>query len=91
MTAVLTHYVKVNSIRTISYSIRTDNSSCVQIYCIATYKITTTKEGPKKRISLLLQNILADGHTMFRFPVIRKKKTHSTLTHDLMGNIKLYS
>jgi hypothetical protein len=55
---VLTHHMKLNTIRTISCSVKTDNSCCVQIYCIATYRITNTKETPKQR-NLLLQNIMA--------------------------------
>ena len=50
MTVVLTHYMKLNTIRTISCSIKTDNSCFVQIYCIATHKITNTKASPKQRI-----------------------------------------
>ena len=42
MTVALNHYMKLNTIRTISYSVKTDNSCFVQIYCIATYKITNT-------------------------------------------------
>jgi len=57
MTVVLTHYMELNTIRTISCSVKTDNSCCVQIYCIATYRITDTKESPKQR-TLLLQNIM---------------------------------
>jgi hypothetical protein len=49
MTVVLTLYIKLNTIRTISCGIKTDNSCCVKIHCIATYKITTTKEVPKKQ------------------------------------------
>jgi len=49
MTVVLTHYMKLNTIRTISCCIKTDNSSFVQIYCIATYKITNTKASPIQR------------------------------------------
>jgi hypothetical protein len=56
-TVVLTHYVKLNTIRTISCSIKTDNNCSVQIYWFATYKITDTKESSKQR-TLLLQNII---------------------------------
>jgi hypothetical protein len=35
MTVVLNHYMKLNTIRTISCSVKTDNSCFVQIYCIA--------------------------------------------------------
>jgi len=69
MTVVLTHYMKLNTIRTISCSVKTDNSCCVQIYCIATYRITDTKETPKQ-ITLVLQNIMANGRTMFRDPIV---------------------
>jgi hypothetical protein len=69
MTVVLTHYIELNTMRTISCSIKTDNSCFVQIYCIATYKITTTKEDLKLRISLLLQNIMDVGSTMFTVPI----------------------
>ena len=48
--------------------IKNDNSCCVQIYCIATYRITNTNENPKQR-NLLLQNIMAEVHTMFRDPI----------------------
>jgi hypothetical protein len=60
MTAVLTHYMELNIIRNISCGVKTDNSCFVQIYCTATYKITTTKQSPKHRISLLLQNMWSD-------------------------------
>jgi len=67
MAVVLTHYMKLNTIRTISCSVKTDNSCFVQIYCIATYKITNTKQSPKQR-TLLLKNIMANGCTMFTVP-----------------------
>jgi hypothetical protein len=69
MTVVLTHYMKLNTITTISCSIKTDNSCCVQIYCIATYRITNTTESPKQR-TLLLQKIMADGRTMIWAPIM---------------------
>jgi hypothetical protein len=47
MTVVITDYVKPNTTKTISGSVKTDNSCCIQIYCTATYKITNTKESPK--------------------------------------------
>jgi hypothetical protein len=71
MTVVLTHCMKLNTIRTISCSVKTYNICYVQIYWIATYKITNTKESPKQK-TLLLQNIMADGCTMFRVPIMRK-------------------
>ena len=73
MTVVFTHYMKLNTIRTISCCIKTDNSCFVQIYCIATYKITNTKQSPKQRTHLL-QNIIDDGYTMRRFPI--RSQTH---------------
>jgi len=79
MTVVLTHYMIQNTIRTISCSIRTDNSCCVQIYCIATYRITDTKESPKQR-NFLLQNIMAKVHTMFRDPIMSQTNPVHTRT-----------
>jgi hypothetical protein len=38
------------------------------MYCIATYKITNTKETPKHK-TLLLQNIMVDGCIMFTVPI----------------------
>jgi len=51
MIVVLTHYMKLNTIKTISCSVKTDNSCCVQIHCIAMYRITNTKETPKEKYS----------------------------------------
>ena len=68
-TVVLTHYMKLNTIRTILCSVKTDNSCCVQIYCIETYRITNTKGSTKQR-NLLLQHIMAEVHTMFRVPIV---------------------
>jgi hypothetical protein len=61
--------MKLNTIRTISCSVKTANSCFVQIYCIATYKIPNTKESPKQR-TLLWQNITAVGRKMFTVPII---------------------
>jgi len=72
-TVVLTHYKKLNTIRTISSSIKTNNSCCVQIYCIATYRVTDREETPKQR-TLVLQNIMADGRTIFRDPIMSQTK-----------------
>jgi len=69
MTVVLTHYMKLNTVRTISRSVKTDNSCSVQIYCIPTYRISNTKETPKQRTHVL-QKIMADGRTMFRDPIV---------------------
>jgi hypothetical protein len=77
MTVVLTHYMKLNTIRTISCSVKTDNSCCAQIYCIATYRITDTKDTPKQR-TLLLQIIIAEVHTMFRIPIV----SHTNPVHN---------
>jgi len=71
--------MKLNTIKTISCSIKTDNSCSVQIYCIATYKITDTKETPKHR-PLLLQKIMADGCTMLRDPNMSQTKPVHTST-----------
>jgi hypothetical protein len=79
MTVVFTHYKKPNAIRTIPCSVKTDNSCFVQIYFIATYKITNTKENPKQR-TLLLQNIMADGRTMFRDPIMSQTNPVHTST-----------
>jgi hypothetical protein len=79
MTVVLTHYMKLNTIRTISCGIKTDNSCCVQIYCIATYRINNKKETPKQ-ITLALQNIMADGRTMFRDPILSQTNPVHTST-----------
>jgi hypothetical protein len=76
---VFSHYIKLNIIRTISCSVKTDNTRFVQIYCIATYKITNTKENPKHR-TLLLQNIMADGRTMFRVHIMSQTNTVHTST-----------
>jgi len=78
MTVVLTHYMKLNTIRTISCSVKTDNSCCVQIYCIAIYRITNTKESPKQRN--LLHNIMAEVHTMFRDPIVSQTNQVHTST-----------
>jgi len=61
--------MKLNTIRTISCSVKTDNSCYEQIYCIATYRITNKKET-LKQIILVLENIMADGRTMFRDPIV---------------------
>jgi len=83
MTAVLNHYMTLNTTGTISSSVKTDNICFVQIYCIASYKVTNTKQSPKQR-TLLLQNIMADGCTMLRVPVI--SQTHPVHTsHDLLN------
>jgi hypothetical protein len=79
MAVVLTHYMKLNTITTISCSVKTENSCFVQIYCIATYKITNAKESPKQR-TLLLQNIMANGRTMFRVPVMSQTNPVHTAT-----------
>jgi hypothetical protein len=50
MAVVLTHYMKLNTIRTISRSIKTDNSCFVKIYWIATYKITETKKAQNRKL-----------------------------------------
>jgi len=68
MTAVLNHYMTLNTTGTISSSVKTDNICFVQIYCIASYKVTNTKQSPKQR-TLLLQNVMPDGCTMLRDPV----------------------
>ena len=78
MTVALTHYMKLNTIRTISCSVKTDNSCFVQIYCIAMYK-TTAKKTPKQR-NLLLQNITANGCTMFRVPIMSQTNPVYTFT-----------
>jgi hypothetical protein len=86
MPVMLTHYMKLNTIGTISCSIKTDNSYYVQIYSSATYKITNTKETPKQR-TLLFQNIMAKGRTMFRVLYLflsRAKQTQTELLHDLL-------
>jgi PBP1b-binding outer membrane lipoprotein LpoB len=49
------------------------------MYCIATYKITNTKESPKQR-TLLLQNIMADGRTMFTVPIMSQTNAVHTST-----------
>jgi hypothetical protein len=79
MKVVLSHYMKLNTIRTISRSIKAHNSCFVQIYCISAYNITSTKENPKHR-TLLLQNIMADGCTMFRVPIRSQTNTVHTST-----------
>jgi hypothetical protein len=79
MTVALTRYLKPNTIKTISRSIKTDNSCSVLIYCIATYKITDTKESPKHR-ALLLQKIMADGCTMYRVPNMSQTNPVNTST-----------
>jgi len=79
MTVVLTHYMELNTIRTISCRVKTANSCCVQIYCIATYRITNKKEKPKQR-TLVLQNIMADGRTMFRDPIVSQTNPVHTST-----------
>jgi len=81
MTVVLTHYMKLNTIRTISCSVKTDNCYCVLIYWIATYRITNTKETPKQR-NLLLQNIMARSIPCSEF-LLWAKQTQSTLPHDI--------
>jgi hypothetical protein len=68
-TVVFSHYMKLNTSRTISCSVKTDNSCFVQIYCILTDKITNTKQNPNQR-SLLWHNIMADGRTMFTVPIM---------------------
>jgi hypothetical protein len=78
MTVVLTHYMKLNTIRTISCSVRTDNSSCVQIYCIATYRITNTKETAKEKYSFAENN--DQVHTMFRIPIVGQTNPVHTST-----------
>jgi hypothetical protein len=65
MTVALTHYMKLNTNRATSCSVKTANSCFVQIYCIAFNKFTNTKETPKQE-TLLLHNIMIDGRTMFR-------------------------
>jgi hypothetical protein len=70
---VLTHYMTLNTIRTISGSVKKDNIRYVQIY-----KNTNTKESPKQR-TLLLQN-MADGCTMFRVPIMSQTYPVSTST-----------
>jgi hypothetical protein len=87
--------MKLNTIKTISCSIKTDNSCSVQIYCIATYKIINTKETPKHR-PLLLQKIMPDGCTMFRDPnrsqtnpvhtSTRFNGKHRILSHECISN-----
>jgi len=79
MTVVLTHYMIQNTIRTISCSVKTDNGCCVQICCIATHRITNTKESPRQR-NLLLQNIIAEVHTMFRDPIVSQTNPVHTPT-----------
>jgi len=81
MTVVLTHYMELNTIRTISYSEKTDNSCCVQIYCIATYRITNAKGSPKQR-NLLLQNIMAEVHTMFSDSIMSQTNPVHTMFSD---------
>ena len=68
-----------NTIRTFSCSVKTDNSCCVQIYCNATYRITNTKESPNQR-NLLLQNIMAEVHIMFRDPIVSQTNPVHTPT-----------
>jgi hypothetical protein len=79
MKVVLPHYVKLNPIRTISCSVKTDNRCFLKIYCIATYKITNTKDNPKHR-TILLQNTMADGYTMFRVPIMSQTNPVHTST-----------
>jgi hypothetical protein len=79
LTVELTHYMKLNTIRTISYSVKTDNMCFVQICCIANYKITDTKESPQQR-TLLLKNIMADGCTMFSTPTMNQTNPAHTST-----------
>jgi len=79
MTVVLTRYMKLNTIRTISCSVKTDNSCSVQIYCIATYKIIDTKGTPKHR-TLLMQKLMADGCIMLRDPNISQTNPVHTST-----------
>jgi hypothetical protein len=79
MAVVFIHYMKLNTSRTISRSVKNVNNCFEQIYCTATYKITNTKETPKQ-ITLLLQNIMADGHTMFRDSVMSQTNEVHTPT-----------
>ena len=79
MTVVFTHYMKLNTIRFISCSVKTDNICFVQIYCIATYKITNTKDSLKQR-TILLKNITADGCTMFTVPIMSQTNPVHTST-----------
>jgi len=79
MTVVLTHYKKLTTIRTISCSVRNDNSCFLQIYFTAIHKITNIKETPKQR-TLLLQNIMADDRTMSRVPIMSQTNLVHTST-----------
>ena len=79
MAVVHTHYIKLNSNRNISCSINTDNSCFVQTYCIITHKITNTKKSPNQR-TLLLHNIVADGRTMCRVPIMSQTNPVHTST-----------
>jgi hypothetical protein len=83
MTVVLTHYMTLNTIRTISCSVKTDNSCRVQIYCIATYRIANTKKTPKQR-TLLLQNIMVMSIPCSEF-LSWATQTQSTISHDLLN------
>jgi hypothetical protein len=56
MIVVFTHHMKLNTIRTISCSIKTDNSCCVQVYCIATNKIINTKKSKTENFSFAEYN-----------------------------------
>ena len=76
---VLTHYMKLYTVRTISCCVKTYNICFVQIYCIATYKITNAKESSKQR-TFLLQNIMVDGYTVFRVPIMSQTNPVHTST-----------
>ena len=79
MTVVLTHYMKLNAIKTFSCSVKTYSSCSLQTNCIANYKITNTKENSNRR-TLLIQNTMADGCIMFRVPTMSQTHPDHTST-----------
>ena len=89
MTVVLTHYMKLNTNRAISCSVKTANSCFVQIYCIAFNKITNTKETPQQG-TVVPQNIMADGCTMCRVPIMSQTNpVHISTAFNVKYNIEI--
>ena len=77
MTVVLTHYMKLNAIKTFSFSVKTYSSCFLQINCITNYKINNTKETSSQR-TILIQKTVAEGRIMFRVPTMRQTHPNHT-------------
>jgi len=88
MTVLLTHYMKLNAIKTFSFSVKACNRCSLQINCIANYKITNKNKLQTRELFLYrIQWLMAASCSQF---LPWPKHTQTTLPHNLMGNTQFW-